>query len=208
MKRTEHIIINVGRQIGSGGHIVAKQLAEYFGCCFYDREILNLAAKESGFCKEFFEENDEHKNFMKSLFHVRIPFVSDANFYKNDFSQESLFRLQSNAIRKAAETESCVFVGRCADYILRDFKNVFNVFVTADMDDRIKAVAERKGCPAEVARKIITNGENRRSSYYNFYTGKRWGYSESYDLCINTSRLGIDGTSQFIIQYIEKIIGK
>ena len=109
MKRTEHIIINVGRQIGSGGHIVAKQLAEYFGCSFYDREILNLAAKESGFCKEFFEENDEHKNFMKSLFHVRIPFVSDANFYKNDFSQESLFRLQSNAIRKAAETESCVF---------------------------------------------------------------------------------------------------
>ena len=86
---------------------------------------------------------------MKSLFHVRIPFVSDANFYKNDFSQESLFRLQSNAIRKAAETESCVFVGRCADYILRDFKNVFIVFVTADMDDRIKAVAERKGCPAE-----------------------------------------------------------
>lgn len=207
MKRTEHIIINVGRQIGSGGHIVAKQLSDYFGCSFYDREILNLAAKESGFSKVFFEENDEHKNFMKSLFHVRIPFISDSSFYKNDFSQESLFRFQSEAIRKAAMEGSCVFVGRCADYILRDFKNAFSVFITADLDDRIKSVSERMGCTLDEARKNIANGESQRASYYNFYTGKRWGHSESYDLCINTSKLGIDGTSQFIIQFIESLIG-
>lgn len=121
------IIINVGRQIGSGGHIIAEKLAEAFGCKCYDRELLNLAAKESGFSEKFFEQNDEQKGFFKALFHTHLPFLSDSNFYHNDFSQEGLYKFQSDAIRKAADEGNCVFVGRTADYVLRDYKNVINI---------------------------------------------------------------------------------
>ena len=138
------IIINIGRQIGSGGHIIAEKLAEAFGCKCYDRELLNLAAKESGFSEKFFEQNDEQKGFFKALFHTHLPFLSDSNFYHNDFSQEGLYKFQSDAIRKAADEGNCVFVGRTADYVLRDYKNVINIFITANIDDRIKAVCKRK----------------------------------------------------------------
>ena len=149
------IIINVGRQIGSGGHIIAEKLAEDFGCKCYDRELLNLAAKESGFSEKFFEQNDEQKGFFKSLFHTHLPFLSDNSFYHNDFSQEGLYKFQSDAIRKAADEGNCVFVGRTADYVLRDYKNVINIFITANIDDRIKAVCKRKDIDRSSARKFI-----------------------------------------------------
>ncbi|MBQ9651061.1 MAG: cytidylate kinase-like family protein [Prevotella sp.] len=201
----DKIIINVGRQIGSGGRAVARLLAEEFGCKFYDREILNLAAKESGFSEKFFEQIDENKGFLRSLFRSVHPMLSHGtDMYGNQFSQEGLFRFQSIAILKAAQEGSCVFVGRCADYILRDMDNVVNVFITADMEDRINAVSSRLGCGEEEARKKIVQGENHRASYYNYYTGKKWGHSDGYDLCVNTSRLGIEGTAAFISDFIRK----
>ena len=201
------IIINVGRQLGSGGRVVAKMLADDFGCGFYDRELLNLAAKESGFREELFEQNDEHKGFFRSLFHTLSPHVSDTSFYNNNMSQESLFKFQSDAIRKAADGGSCVFVGRCADYVLRENENVFNIFITADLDYRIRQVMERRGCDEAKARKIISNGDNERASYYNYYTGKKWGASESYHLCINSSLLGLESTEKFIAQIIRERFG-
>ena len=198
------IIINVGRQIGSGGHIIAEKLAEDFGCKCYDRELLNLAAKESGFSEKFFEQNDEQKGFFKSLFHTHLPFLSDSNFYHNDFSQEGLYKFQSDAIKKAADEGNCVFVGRTADYVLRDYKNVINIFITANIDDRIKAVCKRKNIDRATARKFIANHESERASYYNYYTGKVWGHSESYDLCINSSLLGLEETEKFIAEFIRK----
>lgn len=202
----KNIIINVGRQLGSGGMIIAKMLAEDFGCKFYDKELLNLAAKESGFSEKFFEQNDEKKGFFRSLFHVHAPFVSDNNFYNNKLSQESLFQFQSDAIRKAAQTDSCVFVGRCADYVLRDFDNTVSVFITADLKERVERICERHNCGEEEARKIIESKESTRSSYYNYYTGKVWGHATSYDLCINSSVLGIDGTEQFVKDFIKKVL--
>lgn len=204
MEEKKKIIINVGRQIGSGGHIVAKMLAKDFDCKFYDKELLNLAAKESGFSEKFFEQNDEHKGFFRSLFHMHLPLVGDHNFYRSEFSQESLYKFQSDAIRKAAEESSCVFVGRTADYVLRDFKNVINIFITANIEHRVTQVAKRMGIERTAARKFITNGESERASYYNYYTGKTWGHSESYDLCVNTSILGLDETERFIADYIRK----
>lgn len=198
------IIINVGRQIGSGGHIIAKRLAEEFGCTFYDKELLNLAAKESGFSEKFFEQNDEKKGFYKSMFHIQVPLMGENNFYKNDFSQENLYLFQSNAIRKAADEGSCVFVGRTADYVLRDYKNTVSVFITANMDQRIQRVCKRLNCDRSTARKAIKGEEESRSSYYNYYTGKRWGHSESYDLCVNSSILGIDETEKFIARFIRQ----
>lgn len=201
------IIINVGRQLGSGGRVIAKMLADDFGCGFYDRELLNLAAKESGFREELFEQNDEHKGFFRSLFHTLSPHVSDTSFYNNNMSQESLFKFQSDAIRRAADGGSCVFVGRCADYVLREYENVFNIFITADLDYRIRQVMERRGCDEAKARKIISNGDNERASYYNYYTGKKWGASESYHLCINSSLLGLESTEKFIAQIIRERFG-
>lgn len=203
----KNIIITVGRQIGSGGHIIAKQLAESFGCKFYDKELLNLAAKESGFSEKFFEQNDEQKGFLKSLFHLHTPFLADNSFYKNSFSQESLYKFQSDAIAKAANEGSCVFVGRTADYILRDRKDVVNIFITANIDERIKAVCKRSNIDRAAARKLIANAESERASYYNYYTGKRWGHGESYDLCVNSSLLGLEETELLIAHFIRKRFG-
>lgn len=200
------IIINVGRQLGSGGRTIATRLAETFGCKLYDKELLNLAAKESGFSEKFFEQNDEQKGFLKSLFHLHAPHVGDNNFYNSRFSQESLFQFQSDAIRKAAKEGSCVFVGRCADYILRDFPNAINIFITASLDERAKMVAERNNCTIEEAKKMIQNVENSRASYYSYYTGKKWGQAASYDLCISTTPLGLDGTERLIESFIRERI--
>lgn len=207
MNNDNNIIINVGRQIGSGGRIIAKMLAEEFGCKFYDKELLNLAAKESGFCEKFFEQNDERKGFLKSLFHVRVPLMGESNFYKDNFSQDSLYKFQSDAIKKVADEGSCVFVGRTADYVLRDYKNTVSVFIIANIDQRIKAVCKRHNFDRATARKYIHSQEEARASYYNYYTGKTWGHSESYDLCINSSLLGLEGTELFIAEFIKKRFG-
>lgn len=206
MENNKKIIINLGRQIGSGGRIIAKMLADDFKCGFYDRELLTIAAKESGFCEKFFEQNDEQKGFFHSLFHLHTPFVGDGSFYDNDFSQEGLFKFQSDTIRKLASEGSCLFVGRCADYVLRDFDNVVNVFVTANLDDRVEEICKRKECDREAALKIIENGEKERSTYYNYYTGKKWGDSSSYDLCVNTSLLGLEATEAYIKEFICKVL--
>ncbi len=202
------IIINIGRQLGSGGREVARRLAETFGCKFYDKELLNLAARESGFSEKFFEQNDEHKGFLRTLFHVHVPHLSDNSFYSNNFSEESLFKFQSDAIRKAADEDNCVFVGRCADYVLRDHAEATNVFITASMEWRIAQVSKRHQCDEQTAHKIIHNAESQRANYYNYYTGKRWGDAASYDLCIDTSILGIDDTHQLIADFIRKRLDK
>ncbi len=203
----DKIIINVGRQLGSGGRVVAQLLAKEFGCQFYDREILNLAAKESGFSEKFFEQNDEHKGFFRSLFHTHLPHLSDTNIHANRFSQESLFQFQSDAIRKAAQEGSCVFVGRCADYILRDMPECVNIFITARLDYRIQQVCKRHGCSESEASKIISEQEHERASYYNYYTGKRWGDSTSYDLCVDASLLGQEKTAAWIAEWIRGVKG-
>lgn len=199
----ENIIINIGRQLGSGGYIVAKLLAEHFGCRLYDKELLNLAAKESGFSEHFFEKTDEHRRPWRSFAALHMPWTT-VSYEPQPFNHESLFLMQSRAIRKAALSESCVFVGRCADYVLRDFAHKTDVFVTADLDERIARVAERHGCDKAAAEKIIATREKERASYYNYYTGKHWGDSASYDLCVNSSRLGTEATAEFIAHFIEQ----
>ena len=205
MKEDRHIIINVGRQLGSGGRDIGRMLAQEFGATYYDKELLNLAAQESGFSKEFFERNDERKGFLFSFLH--LPYAmgsSSTNFYQNNFSQEGLFKFQSDAIRKAAQEGSCVFLGRCADYVLRDFNDVVNVFITASLDFRIENVAKKQGIGREEAMKLIENGERERANYYNYFTGKQWGHATSYDLCIDSSAIGIVETVRIISDFVRK----
>lgn len=199
---SNNTIICVGRQLGAGGHNIAQMLAEEFNATLYDREILNLAAKESGFSEKFFEQNDERKGFLKGLFNVQTAHLSGSSIYESNFSQENLFRIQSDAIRNAADKGSCVFVGRCADYVLRDYPNVTNIFITAPMEKRIQQIMEEKGIDANAARKYIEQGESKRADYYNYYTGKRWGAAASYDLCIDASILGTEATAKLISEYI------
>ena len=200
----KHIIINVGRQLGSGGHDIGRMLALDFQAKYYDRELLNLAAKESGFSEKFFEQNDEKKGFLKGLFNMQTSHISGGSMYKTNFSQESLFQFQSDAIIKAAKEGPCVFVGRCADYILRDFPNTVNIFITASLKYRIAQVMNKQHINAEEARKFIESKESKRAAYYNYYTGKKWGAAESYDLCIDSSILGLTDTEKIIAAFIRK----
>ena len=199
----KHIIINVGRQLGSGGHDIGRMLALDFQAKYYDRELLNLAAKESGLSEKIFEQNDEKKGFFRGLLNIGTPHVSGGG-YKPGISQESLFQFQSDAIRKAAKESSCVFVGRCADYVLRDFGNTVNIFITASMDYRVVQIMNKQHIDAETARKFIEQGEAKRAAYYNYYTGKKWGHSSSYDLCIDSSILGLMETEKLIAEFIHK----
>lgn len=202
------MIITVGRQIGSGGHNIGKKLAEELGYKFYDMEILALAAEESGFDRKFFEKNDEKHGFFRSIFGGSVltgAMMNYADSSASSLSQEGLFRFLSEAIQKAAGEDNCIFVGRCADYILRDFPNVVSVFVTADYEERVQAVMQRKEMTREQSEKHIREKEDSRASFYNYYTGKTWGHSASYDLCVNSSKLGQDKTVEYIKQFVANI---
>jgi cytidylate kinase len=199
-------VINIGRQLGSGGRLIGKALADDLGIRFYDREILNLAAQESGFRKELFENTDERKSVLRSVLGMRLPAFGEGNLYGNQLSEESLFKFQSDAILKAAEGQSCLFVGRCADYILRYHARLVNIFIAADTDDRIRRICDNTGITPEEARKKIEKVDADRASYYNYYTGKRWGAAASYHLCINSSVLGLEATQAYVKEFVVKTL--
>ena len=199
---SEPFIINIGRSLGSGGRAIGHILAKDFGIAYYDREILNLAAKESGFCAEVFERNDEKNRFLRTLGNI-IPFIGGgATYYDNELSNENLFRIQSEAIRKAAADHSCIIIGRCADYVLRDNPRCVNVFITANMEDRIASVMKWNNCTAEKAQEVIEKGDSERASFYNFYSSGTWGAASTYHLCINSSVLGIEETAVLIKNFV------
>lgn len=198
--------INIGRQLGSGGRQIGRWLSEELGIAYYDKEILSLAARESGFCEEIFQRTDEKKGFFTSMFGSVMPMMGgfESEFYDNQLSDENLFRLQGEAIRKEAADHSCIFIGRCADYVLRDHPRCVNVFIAADTADRIRRVMELTGADEREARKMCVQGDRKRADYYNFYSSGEWGAAATYDLCINSSLLGIEGTARLIKDFVEK----
>lgn len=199
------LVINIGRQLGSGGRTIGKMLAKELGLDYYDKEILDIAACESGFCTEIFERSDENKGFFQSFFGNVMPVFGHAtDFYQSQISDENLFRLQSDAIRKAvAKGRGGVFIGRCADYVLRDYPNCLNIFLSADSEERIALIASRQQISETEARKLMQRGDERRATYYNYYATGCWGEAANYHLCINTSKLGLEKTAQSILQYIK-----
>lgn len=199
------IIVTIGRQFGSGGRTIGKKLAEQLGIPYYDKELINLASKESGICGEFFEKADE-KTSSSLLKALAMGFtMNNAIFQSNDYlSNESLFQIQSEVIRKVAAEQSCVLVGRCADYILREDKNCMSVFISARMEDRIQRAVGYARIEEKEAEEYIRKVDKSRASYYNYYTDKIWGAAESYDLCINSSVYGIDETTAFIREFVSK----
>ncbi len=204
----EKFVINVGRQLGSGGRAIGHRLAHDFGMAYFDKEILSMAAQESGLCTEIFEKSDEHKGFFRTVFSSLFPiFTASGDLYGNQISDESLFRIQSEAIRKAAERESCVFIGRCADYVLRDMPRCVNIFISADTPDRVRRICELTKVDERTALKMIENGDEKRANYYNFYSSGTWGAADTYHLCINSSVLGEEATTEFIKEFVRQKLG-
>lgn len=197
-------VINIGRSLGSGGRAIGHILAKEFGIEYYDSEILTLAAEESGFCAEVFEKSDEKNRFFHTLGNI-VPFFGGTNsYYHNELSNENLFRIQSEAIRKAANDHSCIFIGRCADYILRDHPRCVNVYIAADIQDRIARIRKSDNCTEAQAIEKIGKGDSERADYYNFYSSGTWGAASTYHLCINSSVLGIEQTAEFIKEFVIK----
>lgn len=200
----EKYFINIGRQLGSGGKLIGQMLAKELNIPIYDRTLIDMAAKESGFCKEIFEKKDEETGFLSKLFNIHMPYTSDS-FYGNQLSDEALFQIQSDVIRHLSEKGSCIFVGRCADYILRNEARVINIFITADTTDRIARIRERHPeLNEEQAHTFMQKADHKRASYYNYYSDSTWGKAKSYHLCINSSILGLEGTMQFIKSFIKE----
>ena len=201
----EKFVINIGRQLGSGGRLIGEKLASQFGIAFYDKELIQIASKESGLGKEFFEKADEKQShsIIGGLLGLRTN-ISNEVYVNNYLSNETFFKIQSDVIRELAEEKSCVFVGRCADYILRDHPLSVNLFITADVDDRVKRVAHDHNITLEKALEMIQKMDKKRAGYYNYFSNKVWGVAESYHLCINSSVLGIDETVTFIRRFIEQ----
>lgn len=202
----KNFIINIGRQLGSGGRSIADILAHHYNITAYDRKLIELAAKESGLSQEFFENADEKKShgFFHSIFSNRVAanaLGSNDSYLSND----ALFKVQSDIIRDLAERESCIFIGRCADYILREHPHCINLFFTANLEDRVARMASEKNITLAQAEELIEKTDRRRANYYNYYSGKTWGAAESYDLCINTSHLGFEGTAEMLINFIDKV---
>lgn len=201
-------IITIGRQLGSGGREIGQKLAALMGFAFYDKELIRLASKKSGVKEEFFEKVDEKRrfSFLTGFLGLRNPLTEESypDFY---LSNESLFRIQSEVIRSLADEGSSVFVGRCADYVLKEYPRCLNIFISADLDDRIRRIsAVQKISPAE-AEEVIARTDRKRSDYYNYFSSKKWGSAESYHLCINSSVLGLDETVSFISMMAQKRFG-
>lgn len=197
----EHTIINVGRQFGSGGKRVASALSEKLGIPVYDNELIAEAAEQSGYSKDLFTKSDERKSvFTLSNIFGTTNRYSVGESYLND---NQLFKMQSEVIRNIAAKGSAIFVGRAADYVLRDME-CLDVFISAPMEDRKKMVAEREGISLEAAESMIVKKDRKRQDYYNFFTFGNWGVASNYDLCIDTSILGIEGTADFIIDFGRK----
>jgi cytidylate kinase len=206
----EKFVINVGRQLGSGGREISAELAKRLGIAYYDKELLNVASEESGLCKEFFEKADEQASqpLASNLFGLRFLFNGNvAMNTMNYLSNDALFQMQSDAIRKLADEKSCLFIGRCADYILRDNPRCVNIFISAALPFRIERIARIENISASKAEEKINHVEKRRAEFYNYYSNKRWGAAESYHLCIDSSVLGITRTTDFIEQFVKARLG-
>ena len=205
----EHYVINLGRQLGSGGKEIGEKIAKALNIAFYDKELIQLASDESGLCKEFFEKADERtqSTMLGGLFSGRFPFISEGTIpYGSFLNNDSLFKIQSDVIRQLAENQSCLFVGRCADYILRDHPRQVNIFISASKEARIERLMRLHNISQEKAEEMIEKADKKRASYYNYYSYKTWGAASTYHLCVDSSVMGIDKTVDYILQFVKHIL--
>lgn len=204
---TEKYVLTFARQFGSGGHEVAKTTAEILGIPFYDKELIAIAAKESGLSEHLFDGLDEKptNSFLYSLVMGVQSGASTYCRYGDVTGSDNIFRIQAQVIRQIADKGPCVIVGRCADYILRDYENLVSIFVHADMEQRTARIMKRYNLKEKNAEDYINKTDKRRNSFYNFYTNRIWGSVENYNLAIDTAQVGIKNAAEIIADYVKKL---
>lgn len=204
-------IITIGRQFGSAGREIGEKVAASFNIKCYDKELLSRAAKESGLCEEILENHDERptNSFLYNLVMDTYSFGYNTSHFVDMPISHKVFLAQFDAIKQIAKEGPCVIVGRCADYALQDFDNCINIFIYGNEKEKVQFVMDKFNIKeASKAKDMCNKKDKQRQSYYNYYSSKKWGHAESYDLCINSSVLGIDGTVNLIRQYVEDFEAK
>ena len=200
-------IITIGRTFGSGGREIGERLAEEFNIKCYDKELLSRAAKESGLCEEVLKNHDEKPtgSFLYNLVMDTYSFGYNSLSYVDMPVSHKVFIAQFDTIKNIAKDGPCVIVGRCADYALQDFDNVLNLFIYSKPEECVKRIMKRFPDirTTEEARQMIIKKDKQRKSYYDYYSSKKWGHVDTYDLSVDSSVLGIDGTVAFLKQFIE-----
>ena len=191
-------IITISREFGSGGRTIAKAAAQRLGYAFYDKELIEKIAEESGLSREYIEAHGEHAPG-RTYFGYAFVGRDTAGNSVGDY----LWKVQRDIIEDLAEKGNCVIVGRCADYALEEYDNVIRLFIHADMDARIRRIARIYDLTDSKAKELIVKTDKKRASYYNYYSNKKWGSAESFDVCLDSSVLGIDGTVETILQLVE-----
>lgn len=193
-------VITVSRQFGSGGREIAQKLADRLNIPYLDNELIQRAAEKSGYSKEIFDQADQKPT--GSLLYSMSLFASNGVGFDLPLS-DKVFLVQSDVIKEAAEQGSCVIVGRCADYVLRDFPSVISIYIHSNIEKRIKRAVEKYKVDSVKCKDVIAKNDKRRAAYYNFYTGNRWGQAENYDITINSGKLGVEQTVEALIQFLE-----
>ena len=201
-----NLVITIGRECGSAGRLIGQKLAADLGVKCYDKELLTLAAKNSGLCEELFKTHDEKptSSFLYSLVMDTYSLGYNTSAYMDMPINHKIFLAQFDTIKKLAEEDSCVSVGRCADYALADYPNTVSVFICGDEEDKIRHLMERHNVDEAKAKDIMIKTDKRRASYYNYYSSKRWGSCKSYDMCISSSAVGYDGAVDIIKEFAKK----
>lgn len=197
-------IVTIGREFGSGGRTIGKRLSERLGVPFYDKEILAEAANNSGLSAKVIETHDEKP--INSFFYSLVTDSSGMGSFSTHVEMplnQKVFLAQFEAIRSIAERESCVLVGRCADYALESMEHVTNVFICANLEDRVRRVAEKHNLSRDKAMDLIAKSDKKRANYYNFYSNKRWGVASTYHLCLNSSLIGEEGCVDMIFRFMD-----
>lgn len=201
----DQYVITIGRQFGSGGRSIGEKLAKKLGINFYDKELISIAAKESGMSPEVFEGVDEKatNSLLYTLSMGMYSFGSGLPAMGDLPVNDKLYLLQHQIIKDIAEKENCVIVGRCADYVLRDNPKRVSIFIYADMEYRKEQSVKKHGIDAAHAEHIITKTDKNRANYYSFYSGQKWGMPENFDLCIDSSKIDEDKIVELIAEYIQ-----
>ena len=196
-------IITIGRQFGSGGKAIGQIVADKLGIKLYDKELLALASKESGISEDVIANSDELLTNDYFYMVAMDPIMSSFDAASRMPIGQQAFLAQFDAIQKLAESESCVIVGRCADYALRDFPNVTSVFINGETEDKVALISQLHNISNDKALDLITKTDKKRAEYYNYYSDMEWGVASTYDMCVNSSRISYEGAANAIIEFVK-----
>ena len=195
-------VITISRQYGSGGRDVGLALSKKLSIPYYDNELITMAAQESGFSPELFKNADQ--NASNSLLFSLSMYGSSTGTFNMPLGDQ-VFLIQSDIIKKLANEGPCIIVGRCADYILRDFPNCLSVFLHAPLDQRLKRAVDSYDVDPLNAKDIVTKADKKRAVYYSHFTGERWGAAENYHITLDTARMGLEGAADALAMVIEHV---